>query len=288
MSSAQDKAQSSPASSDPETERQESIPVKRAKINIPCMEEGSLLSLLANPRFSDIKVIVGEERMQYDLHRAIICLQSTFFEAACKEGFIEGNTQEIDLPDIEPEAFEAVATWLYSGGFSIKGKLNTERFCELYKAADFLGIDSLKRAMMSGVAKSLKDDIQKKSTEGAAVEKTVENPLGLIYSLTKVAPCSDWQGLRQVTDKAIPQYRLSGSWLRGLADSDPAEINGYFTAILLDSYQELINSIFCSSCTKQVRSGAGKCHFCRKSVNYYKRESPHEPTTNMALGYINI
>ncbi|KAK6510989.1 hypothetical protein TWF506_010074 [Arthrobotrys conoides] len=238
------------------------------------MEEGSLLSLLVNPRFSDVKVIVGEERIQYDLHRAIICLQSTFFEAACKEGFIEGNTREINLPDIEPEAFEAIATWLYSGGFSIKGKLSTDQFCELYAATDFLGIDSLKRAMMSTLAKTLQEDMQKKSSEGVPAEKTVETPLSLIYSLTQTAPCSDWQGLRQVVDKIIPQNRLSGAWLRGLAETDPAEINGFFQALLLDSYQEFIGSMFCGSCIKHVRSTTGKCHACRKSVNYHKREGP--------------
>ncbi|KAK6497845.1 hypothetical protein TWF481_012244 [Arthrobotrys musiformis] len=274
MSSSQNKAEASPASSDSETEKRERGPVKRAKINIQCMEEGSLLSLLSNPRFSDVKVIVGEDRLQYDLHRAIICLQSTFFEAACKEGFIEGNTREIELPDIDPGAFEIVATWLYNGGFSIKGKLNTEKFCDLYKATDFLGIDSLKRAMMSGLAKSLQEDMQKKSSDSAPVERVVDNPLGLIYALTETAPCADWSLIRQVTDKVIPHCRLSGAWLRGLADSDPAEINGFFTAIMLDSYQEFISSMFCGSCTKSVRNSAGKCQSCRKSFNYHKREGP--------------
>ncbi|KAF3201816.1 hypothetical protein TWF192_005982 [Orbilia oligospora] len=151
MSSSENKNPSSPAHSDSETENPEIRPVKRAKISIPCTKEG----LLSNPRFSDVKVIVGEERMQYDLHRAIICLQSTFFDAACKEGFMEGNTREINVPGIEPDAFETIATWLYGGGFSIKGKLSAEEFCELYAATDYLGIDSLKRAMMSTLAKSL-------------------------------------------------------------------------------------------------------------------------------------
>ncbi|KAK6334672.1 hypothetical protein TWF718_010121 [Orbilia javanica] len=282
MSSPQDKAQSPPITSDSETEMQDVRPIKRAKINIPCMEEGSLLSLLANPRFSDVKVTVGEERMQYELHRAIICLQSTFFEAACKEGFLEGNTREINLPDIEPETFEIVATWLYNGGFSIKGKLNTEQFCELYKAADFLGVEPLKRSMMSELARSLKEDIQRKPSDGAAVEKTVDNPLGLIYSLTEAAPCSDWQGLRQVTDKVIPHCRLSGAWLRGLADSDPADINGFFTAVLLDSYQEFVGSLFCGFCTKHVRGNAGKCQSCRKSLSYQKREGPPQKSEKSA------
>ncbi|KAF3162257.1 hypothetical protein EYR41_004838 [Orbilia oligospora] len=235
---------------------------------------GSLLSLLANPRFSDVNVIVGEERMQYDLHRAIICLQSTFFEAACKEGFIEGNTREINLPDIEPDAFETIATWLYSGGFSFKGKLSKEKFCDLYAATDYLGIDSLKRAMMSTLAKSLQNDMLKRPNDGAPVEKTVETPLNPTYSLTQTAPCSDWQVLRQVVDKVIPQNRLSGAWLRGLAETDPVEINGFFQAPLLDSYQEFVGSMFYGSYTKHLRNNTGKCHACRKSVNYHKREGP--------------
>ncbi|KAK6354400.1 hypothetical protein TWF730_008807 [Orbilia blumenaviensis] len=260
-------------------------PFKRAKVNVVCIgeSEGSLLSLLIDPRFSDVKVIIGQERLQYDLHRAIICSQSTFFSAACKEGFKESNTREIDLPDIESEAFEVVVTWLYHGGYSIKGKVDPKKFCELYQATDFLGVDSLKKAMMSAAARALQEDVYKESysspngpPDHILGEKTIDNPLELIQLLTEYAPCSDWQCLRQVADKAIPHNRLSGPWLRGFAGSDPSEINGFFAAIMLDAYQELMSSVFCGPCTRQFRNGIRKCQNCRKPLPFHKRESAPE------------
>ncbi len=41
--------------------------------------------LLKSGKFSDITVVCGAS--SYMVHRAVVCPRSTFFEAACKEGF---------------------------------------------------------------------------------------------------------------------------------------------------------------------------------------------------------
>ncbi|KAK6529868.1 hypothetical protein TWF281_009024 [Arthrobotrys megalospora] len=190
---------------------------------------------------------------------------------------MEGKTRRSNLPGIHPEAFQVVADWMYKRGFSIKERLSIEKFRDAYKATVFLGVDSLKRAMMSAVAESLQEDIQKKS-----VDKMIERPMSLIRSITEVAPVSDWQNLRQATDKVIPHQKISASSLRDIAEAEPSENNILFMALLIDSYQEFLSSVFCAPCLKQVKNTAEKCYSCRKPFNFQKREGPPQKSEKSA------
>ncbi|KAF5556557.1 kelch 4 [Fusarium mexicanum] len=60
----------------------------------------ALGNLLKTGDYSDFVIICGKAR--HKVHKAIICLRSDFFKAACTSGFKEAQTGEVELPDDEP------------------------------------------------------------------------------------------------------------------------------------------------------------------------------------------
>ncbi|KAF3129163.1 hypothetical protein TWF569_010601 [Orbilia oligospora] len=105
--------------------------------------KSTLARLLESALFTDIKVFSGPERQEFNLHRGILSVNSEFFKIACQPGrFKEGNSGEIELPEIKAEVFSLVVTWLYDGGFTFPGDY-PEIVIEVYRAAEFLQIPRL-------------------------------------------------------------------------------------------------------------------------------------------------
>lgn len=50
----------------------------------------------------------------FPIHKNYICHYSPYFEAAFNGRFIEGETQEMDIDEVEPRIFGIFVTWLYS------------------------------------------------------------------------------------------------------------------------------------------------------------------------------
>ncbi|CRL18828.1 BTB/POZ fold [Penicillium camemberti] len=67
--------------------------------------------LLMEDRFSDMTIVCQEVTTK--AHRAIICTQSSFFDAALKHGFKESISGTINLPDDDPETIKRVLCFLY-------------------------------------------------------------------------------------------------------------------------------------------------------------------------------
>jgi BTB/POZ domain-containing protein len=51
---------------------------------------------------------------KFVIHKAFICYYSPFFSAAFNGKFEEGNTQNMELDDVDPQVFGILANWLYS------------------------------------------------------------------------------------------------------------------------------------------------------------------------------
>jgi hypothetical protein len=51
---------------------------------------------------------------KFVIHKAFICHYSPFFSAAFNGKFEEGNTQKMELDDVDPEVFGILANWLYT------------------------------------------------------------------------------------------------------------------------------------------------------------------------------
>ncbi|KAK0644242.1 BTB/POZ protein, partial [Cercophora newfieldiana] len=71
--------------------------------------------LLFSPKYSDMTITCrGEE---FKAHRAIVCPQSPFFDAALSGSFLESNEQKIDLPDDDPAIVKLLFEFFYTGTY---------------------------------------------------------------------------------------------------------------------------------------------------------------------------
>ncbi|TVY28164.1 hypothetical protein LHYA1_G002768 [Lachnellula hyalina] len=63
---------------------------------------------------SFVTFIVGKEAQKFTVHKNLAEHYSPFFTKAFNGGFIEGQTQERVLEDVEPVTFGLVTNWLYT------------------------------------------------------------------------------------------------------------------------------------------------------------------------------
>ncbi|KAJ4393239.1 BTB/POZ domain-containing protein 19 [Gnomoniopsis smithogilvyi] len=75
-----------------------------------------LAKLLSSGQFSDYTIKCGDKELH--VHRNIISGQSRFFAAACKNRWMEGRSQILELPDDDPEAVEAMVQFMYHGVYN--------------------------------------------------------------------------------------------------------------------------------------------------------------------------
>ncbi|KAI5457494.1 hypothetical protein BGZ63DRAFT_394864 [Mariannaea sp. PMI_226] len=76
----------------------------------------SLDKLFTSGSYSDLTILCGEDR--YQVHKAVICPRSDFFEAICNSSFKEANTGEIDLPDDDSLAVKMMIQYFYRLDYS--------------------------------------------------------------------------------------------------------------------------------------------------------------------------
>lgn len=98
-------------------------------------------------------VHVGHLSKRFMLHKNLVCRDSTFFNAACKGSFREADSNEVKLPDDEPETFDNFVQWLYTRDFerpmTESGWPKWECFFETYVLADKLGAPKFSNHVMN-------------------------------------------------------------------------------------------------------------------------------------------
>lgn len=99
-----------------------------------------------------VTVLVGPEQEEFAIHNTLLCAASRFFERALEGTFIEGQTQEVKLPEEHPEVFAFLVDWLYIGGYdhaypsvlrSHQQYFKDEYYLNVYRMADRLMIPGL-------------------------------------------------------------------------------------------------------------------------------------------------
>lgn len=77
---------------------------------------GALWPLYESGKLSDLTVTCNGRRFQ--VHKAIVCSQSPFFDKACSSGFKEGIEHTIDLPEDDPDIVDRFFQFLYASNYS--------------------------------------------------------------------------------------------------------------------------------------------------------------------------
>jgi hypothetical protein len=103
-------------------------------------------------------IIVGPEKTKFKLHKDVAAAHSPFFAAALNGKFVEGETGQIILPDVEPKIFEHIVLWFYtrrleeSSAFYKDDKPTYFTLLDIYGLADQLCIEGLRNAVVDFMA----------------------------------------------------------------------------------------------------------------------------------------
>ncbi|KAJ8071945.1 hypothetical protein OCU04_002249 [Sclerotinia nivalis] len=63
----------------------------------------------------DIHVGTDENSAHFKLHKSILCTKVPYFEKMFNRRFLEGTTNSATLPEDDPELFNILVSWIYSG-----------------------------------------------------------------------------------------------------------------------------------------------------------------------------
>ncbi|KAF4627803.1 hypothetical protein G7Y89_g10347 [Cudoniella acicularis] len=85
------------------------------------------------------------------IHKNFICYYSLYFEAALNNNFVEGQTQEVQLDDVDHEVFNLFVTWIYGQKIrsSESEKLDINIILNLWLLADRLLVPKLQNEAMN-------------------------------------------------------------------------------------------------------------------------------------------
>ncbi|KAG0344356.1 hypothetical protein BG004_004535, partial [Podila humilis] len=97
------------------------------------------LRLVNSPVGSDVRLIVGEEKVVMFAHSLILQARSTYFTRALSNDWKEASEGIIHKPNIRPAVFERILQYIYSG----KLMLDDANVMDLIKAADELCMEDL-------------------------------------------------------------------------------------------------------------------------------------------------
>ena len=88
-------------------------------------------------------LLVGEQRIPFNVHQTLLCAASPYFIANLKHGFEETSTQTITLPEEDANDINLFVLWIYYGLRWPLSCLSNDRFMQLahiYAFADRVGI----------------------------------------------------------------------------------------------------------------------------------------------------
>jgi len=73
-----------------------------------------LIDLLSSKPQQFVTIIVSKAstEQKFVIHKELICFHSPFFNAAFNGKFIEGETQEMRMDDVDEETFGQLVHWL--------------------------------------------------------------------------------------------------------------------------------------------------------------------------------
>lgn len=87
--------------------------------------------------------------------RALLCSSSAFFDTALNGPFSEGDSQTIELKDLDKKIYDCVVQWTYSGSFvmeSVQAAVKLQIYIAFLKLADRLDLSGPIAGMIDTIA----------------------------------------------------------------------------------------------------------------------------------------
>lgn len=162
-----------------------------------------------------VDIFVGKEKRHWALHRNLLAYHSSYFstELNGNASVTSAKSGEIELPDVEPAAFELLVKWLYQGKIDDVSNIPMERKWDYAEACQnlYLLCDKIQLCQLKNIAI---DQFRKGCHEAGLVPAPEE--MKPIYD--KTPPSSPFRKLvsrmaaRQImdpaSDKDVTSYRL--------------------------------------------------------------------------------
>ncbi|XP_054346488.1 BTB/POZ domain-containing protein 19 isoform X1 [Pongo pygmaeus] len=111
----------------------------------------ALRSLVNNPRYSDVRFVVGQERQEVFAHRCLLACRCNFFQLLLGTEPGPGVPSPVVLSTVPTEAFLAVLEFLYTNSV----KLHRHSVLEVLTAAVEYGLEELRELCLQFVVKVL-------------------------------------------------------------------------------------------------------------------------------------
>ena len=195
-------------------------------------------SLLSDPEFSDMSLVVGGNAEIFKVHKAIICQNSDFFRAACKNDFKEKREGIITLSEIQPDILRIVLKWIYESEYTIDGY----NVVDVFISADFLQMQPLKTTIFQAII----DDINSPN-KGAIGE-----PEEILRKLSEIATEADLMVLTRCIRDMIANYVWGGDqglkrhFERTVVDQGKT----LYCRAALGAQTEILDILMCAPCRK--------------------------------------
>lgn len=98
-----------------------------------------------------VTVYVGHEKKDFKIYKDLLCAESPFFASKLKDEWSNGQ-YEVSLEEEDPEAFEAITNFMFTGKFgslTVGKTTNLSLFSSVYKLAGFLMITKAQNELIS-------------------------------------------------------------------------------------------------------------------------------------------
>lgn len=122
-------------------------------VDNPCATCSSTGMLLDNPRFSDVRFVVGGQTVH--AHRAILYSRSEYFRKMFESQMRESTAMEIPIPGVAHAVFLAVMEYLYTKHVNLRGG---QHAVDVLKAADMFHLDGLRALCVVKVEQAINVD----------------------------------------------------------------------------------------------------------------------------------
>lgn len=73
-----------------------------------------------------VKLFVGKDRMEFTLHKKLICTQSSYFKAGFMGGYREATENTMSMPEDHPDDVQMLVDYVYRGVKALDGASGAE------------------------------------------------------------------------------------------------------------------------------------------------------------------
>ncbi|EPS45875.1 hypothetical protein H072_184 [Dactylellina haptotyla CBS 200.50] len=204
-----------------------------------------------------VNMYLDTNEQVYKLHRVIICSQSQFFKTCLRDGFMEGASREIRLPEIKAGAFEVVVGRMYGEKIPLSWDNSVsddglEKLTDIFEAANFLLLEFIQREILVGLTEMFQE------CKELPAEYNFPGLMALLKALAARLPESLEPEFLDLTYSCLVFY----PWRKRISVATVKQFPDALRVAWIVARERLL-SLSCRSCANLInKSGTQYCDTC--------------------------